>query len=655
MGQRHQVYLIARIRGKGADPSSRGRYRCVFGWHHQWCYARLPLLGTHRFFTLLKNPDNAEIVRWELDRIQGLWADDEELTAILPCPYTSFLLGTSWNVDLEGNVIDDAYTSGTEFENDMMDPNGGSSDGDNNDGITVLDITDLSAPAYCFVSIHGLEAKDYHGRDFEPMTAEDYCRAYMPAPDATEPDYEKWQQADAEVEQVIALFDDIPLVKLSSLAEAWPEEYLVEESDEDQAEDEDSEDEADDEDKAENDGKNEVEDKAKEDGEDEESSAEEAKTAPKARDDVLVTAAIAALIQGGDSSKIDGVLLQRDRRNAFRTQLLRFCPFPDELAPFLAKVLREDEDHKYVNLAGSSLDTNHICQILPEILEVEVLNLSNNPYINIGTLSQILPQLPNLRRLIILDCSGIPRRDLKILVAAKPELFDPVDAVIHELFLSRASAWPYNPRFAVRWVTSRNYYYGEASRLFTTPTFNLARIVQTLIDLLRPLTNDDIAFNFFGQNAMSIESALTGGLRRPGQPWSARTVTYVARPVAQRDLLDSYWEFSIENMMVRGWAFLHKRRVPKVTDTQAEPPAEGAKSPAGEGKYTWESKMYDFKGFLDEVRGVGDSRSAPSDEAVEELQSVLDQLVNVDVRTPGITVRGYPYLGSVEQPQAKPA
>ncbi|TFY66869.1 hypothetical protein EVG20_g4221 [Dentipellis fragilis] len=621
MGQRHQVYIIARIRGRGSDSSSRGRYRCIFAWHHQWCYGYLPLLGAHRFFTLLKNPDNAEIVRWELDHIQGLWADDESLTDVLPCPYTGFLLGTSWNVDLEGNVLSALYSSGTEFENDMMDPNMGSSHGHNNDGITILDITDPSAPAYCFVSIHGLEAANYQGRDFVPMAAKDYCRAYLPAPaPAVLKKNKKERRTEANIKKTIALFDDVPLIKQSSLAEAWPAEYRLEESDKDK-------------------------------GEDEDAPAEEAERAPKASDDVLVTAAIAALIQGGDSGKIEGVLLQRDRRNAFRTQLCKLRPFPDELAPFLAKVFREEEDNKYVDLAGSSLDTNQLCQLLPEIQAVEVLNLSKNPYINTGTLLQILPQLPNLRRLVLLGCSGIPPHDLKAIIAEKPELFDPLDAIIHSLFLSRASSLPYNPRFAIRWVSYKNH---RGNQLFTMPTFNLARIIQTLIDLLRPLTIDDSSFELHGHNAESVEAALTGGLRRAGEPWSARTVTYVARPVAQHDLPDSYWEFSFMHSMSqnRGWAFVHQRRLPKVIDKQANPSAEGATSPARKGKQAWDSQIYDLKGFLEKVRGVGDRHSAPSDEAVEELQSILDKLAEDRA---DLGVEGYPFLGSVEQPQAKQA
>ena len=72
MGQRHQVFLIARLVPHGST-DGKAYYRCVAARHHQWCYGTLPLAATYRFVTLLKNPNNVEIIRDELRRAQNAY------------------------------------------------------------------------------------------------------------------------------------------------------------------------------------------------------------------------------------------------------------------------------------------------------------------------------------------------------------------------------------------------------------------------------------------------------------------------------------------------------------------------------------------------------------------------------------------------------
>lgn len=128
MGQRHQVFIIARVRPKDGKP----RYRCVAAMHHQWCYGRLPLRAAHRFISLAKQTVNSTLISLDLLAIQGQWSSDEIPThgvplSLAPCAYISYLLHTAWNVDLEDPYL--PYTSGTFFQNDILDPNMGSRDG----------------------------------------------------------------------------------------------------------------------------------------------------------------------------------------------------------------------------------------------------------------------------------------------------------------------------------------------------------------------------------------------------------------------------------------------------------------------------------------------------------------------------------------------
>ncbi|KAF8146328.1 hypothetical protein K438DRAFT_1990863 [Mycena galopus ATCC 62051] len=68
----------------------------------------------------------------------------------VPCPYSTFLMGSAWYINLE--VLVYVYASGVSFKNSVIDAHVGSTEGDNNDGITFFDITDPADPSYCFVS-----------------------------------------------------------------------------------------------------------------------------------------------------------------------------------------------------------------------------------------------------------------------------------------------------------------------------------------------------------------------------------------------------------------------------------------------------------------------------------------------------------------------
>jgi hypothetical protein len=67
---------------------------------------------------------------------------------------------------------------------------------DNNDGITVIDVTDPESPAYCFVSVYGLGCSEDTSniQDMTPLSATQYLRAYYPKvkmDDSKTPDHGK--------------------------------------------------------------------------------------------------------------------------------------------------------------------------------------------------------------------------------------------------------------------------------------------------------------------------------------------------------------------------------------------------------------------------------------------------------------------------------
>ena len=59
MGQRHQLFIIARLRPYGAAEDSPPLYRCVAAFHSQWLYGCLALRSARRILTLIKKKENA--------------------------------------------------------------------------------------------------------------------------------------------------------------------------------------------------------------------------------------------------------------------------------------------------------------------------------------------------------------------------------------------------------------------------------------------------------------------------------------------------------------------------------------------------------------------------------------------------------------------
>lgn len=125
MGQRHQVFIIARIRTAQGETY----YRCVGALHHQWCYGTLPLFAASRFLILIKQKDNTAVVREELRLIQGRYGRWKELPEIphVPLPYTAFLLASSWTTDYEDPL--NPYASGISFRNSVLPAGMGSTEG----------------------------------------------------------------------------------------------------------------------------------------------------------------------------------------------------------------------------------------------------------------------------------------------------------------------------------------------------------------------------------------------------------------------------------------------------------------------------------------------------------------------------------------------
>ena len=129
MGQRHQLFVIARV---------AARYRCLAAVHHQWLYGNTALRRCRDILKNFSDPRNRWALEeelqmaesfddsfWHLGEDQNLWRDDIQVP--FPFVMTCLILGASFNAE-------DGYFHRVHIEPFHLPYNGG----DNNNGKCTL-------------------------------------------------------------------------------------------------------------------------------------------------------------------------------------------------------------------------------------------------------------------------------------------------------------------------------------------------------------------------------------------------------------------------------------------------------------------------------------------------------------------------------------
>lgn len=159
MGQRHQVYAI----------TNQGK----FAWHCQWSYGTLPLHAVKRI--LVYNQNTHEF---------GKLSQDKDYSINVKVAIHN-LLSTDHEQGFIGNYHDE---SDHLIQNDVFHPEWG----DNNDGITILDLRE-EIPKYCFM--RHIEWEYLSGRDKrlykKPLTPYQYVSKYYTKDPARRSKYEQ--------------------------------------------------------------------------------------------------------------------------------------------------------------------------------------------------------------------------------------------------------------------------------------------------------------------------------------------------------------------------------------------------------------------------------------------------------------------------------
>ncbi|KAI0922000.1 hypothetical protein AcW2_006816 [Taiwanofungus camphoratus] len=591
MGQPLQAYVIARVQPHG-PPDTPPKYRCIAAYHHQWCYGRLPLYALRRFLTLVKQKDNARIIRAEIRSIDGKygrWLEPEgPKMPRTPCPFTAGLLGVSWTTDLD--TTGGPYLSGVSFTHSLLHADTGSRTA-GGDAISIIDVTDPELPAYCFFS-------------GALLSATGYVRSFYSKPSAKEMRKEDVRIVEESVMGCIDALEGEEMVTLQTLAEAWPSEY----------------------------GKGAR--KALQRAESSELTRSTAiQSGIPSLADVSLTSAVTFAVENNNTIELEKIIWLPGKASLVKSVLQKYSPFPDSGISMLSKAL--SEEHK-MNMT-TSLDLSPFDLSPDQVLTVlstwdgllEALDLSFNRRITSETLHNILSKVPSLKRLVIMGCTSIVDTDLFTLMRSHPNLFYNLEALMHPSLLQATEP----PTYPISFTIATLHQSWPALRGCCLPLFTPSAIVQSLTDLLECVISRD---PFTSDMGMAAQAALCA-TRAPGVQWSERSA--VAVPVFSTDVFKGEqvgWGFIFDCSPLRPsgqkWAFLRCTYATKgenVTQPSNEPQsqkrpekiASDSGQPSDDPPPRSDYEVHDLHGFLRVSKEEG--RPPVSDDAVRHLEKLF--------------------------------
>ena len=375
---------------------------------------------------------------------------------------------------------------------------------DNNDGTTIIDVTDPESPAYGFVSIHGLQCEDESNIPvMTPLSATQYLRGYYPK--VKMDDSETTDDGDIMMEQsvlnTLRPFESVRMITIDMLKEAWPGEYTSDEQ---------------------NSAGLSIEPK--------ESSTTFIHMPPSLVDMTFVPALNYAL-QIGETDCLDPFMWLPGNLSKIKESLRARNPLSAIDLALLSKVIAvEVTQTKSIDLSHLPLTGEQLIELLSAQEGVEVLNISHMQQITIDILRQLIPLLPNLRRLVLLHT--IPDADVLSLLSESPELFYRIDSFIHFAFLRHFGQAVFPAVFSH--IIAKDT--GEFA-VASVPYFTPGQLVQALTDYLSSLRSGDTYTILTSViDKPSLLAAYASAVREPGRSWSERIVPFIPRTTSSDKL-----------------------------------------------------------------------------------------------------------------------
>ena len=369
---------------------------------------------------------------------------------------------------------------------------------DNNDGITIIDVTDPESPAYCFASIH----------EMTPLSATQYLRGYYPkvkngseTPQDGDPDHGELEQS---VLNTLRPYEFVRMITIDMLIEAWPEEYSNKP----------------------NSAGLTIEPK-------------DTIHMPPSLVDMTFVPALNYALQTGETDSLDPFMWLPGNLLKIKETLRAHNPLTAIDMALLSKAIAvEVKQTKSVNLSHFSLTGEQLIELLSTQEGVEALNISHMQQITIDILRQLIRLLPNLRRLVLLHT--ISDADILSLLSESPELFYRIDSIIHFAFLRHLGKSVFPAVFSH--IISKDS--GEVL-ITSVPYFTPHQVVQALTDYLSILKSEDFYTVLTSmENELPLLATYASAVREPGRSWSERIVPFIPKKTSDEFNEHQGWFFA---------------------------------------------------------------------------------------------------------------
>ncbi|KAF8531524.1 hypothetical protein JB92DRAFT_27079 [Gautieria morchelliformis] len=328
-------------------------------------WGRRALATCSSFITLVKNKDNARIVEAELAAIGSAQYGRLPKT---PPPFISSMLSMALSIRLEDRLEDEFIPFDPNMPIDIDMSLG------KNDGVTVIDVTDPSSPAYCFVSNNTLEVAKVVKVPSIPLTAEEYYYEMVEA---------RNKELQQDVQKHINLFKGVRLIEPWMLNEAWPWDGYGSDTPGTQ--------------------EPELDD-----------------TGPGIPS--LTELCLQNAVEHASSEDIPALEVAISLPG-LAEGLLKVLTKCDRLSDVITDVMitaldseQSERDQLVLDLSSYSLTAEQAIRVASSFPKTQVLNLDKNPHITSATLATLRPSLPELTRLIIYDCPGISAIEVRTLL-----------------------------------------------------------------------------------------------------------------------------------------------------------------------------------------------------------------------------------------------
>ena len=453
---------------------------------------------------------------------------------------------------------------------------------DNNEGITIFDITTPENPSYCFITNDGV----MHIERRVPISAAGYVRSYDPSAN--------------EADEFIVALNEYPLVTLEVLTDAWPQEY-----------------------------QRSLKLNPTKSGS--HANEEPANTVIPSLVELTLKSAVEEALRTDQTTAIEELVWMPQKAELIKAVLQEQNPFLDSGVALLTKIVGpEIEVDKTFDLSHFFLASEQIISMVSQFQNVEVLKLSHNTNVTIDTVRGVLSSLPRLRSLFLLDTS-VAGEDLCNLLVDEPKLFFNIETLVHPHFLT-LNEGTYPNAFSL--VTTPTHMHSVA--IASLPCFTPALVVQALVDYLSAFTEIQTS-NIISilQSTLLPQVILASDVRRSGQSWAERNVP-VFPLFSLRALKGEGWFFAFKwaGPLFPDWpdncAFDNKYAFVKINaaalhqENQVQEAVQSRSTGDEEKPMTFQHKVCNLSQFLEEMALEG--RPIPPAHLVDALATVFGKL-----------------------------